>query len=83
MAEASAALALPLRGEKMLIPVAAIGEAGYADHPAVHVRLSGKIRTARSISDAVVVCQKTERRFTPLNLLVCSGGKSLRHYGGP
>ena len=63
---AMGALVLPLRGDTM--PGTAM-DAGYTDHPTVHVRLSGQDSERGTFNQrhAVVVCQQTERRFVPLN----------------
>ena len=69
------ALALPLRGDEDAdSTVAAIGEAGYADHPAVHVRLSGQDSNGhvQSATSQLLFVRKRNADLLHSTLLVCS-----------
>jgi 2-oxoglutarate dehydrogenase complex dehydrogenase (E1) component-like enzyme len=80
------ALALPLRGDEEADSTVATSGAGYADHHAVHVRLSGQDSERGTFNQrhAIVVCQLTERRFSPLNSIGVQRGEKEDgvYYGG-
>lgn len=70
-------LALPLREDEKDNSDVALNGVGYNDHPAIFVRLSGQDSERGTFNQrhAIVVCQKTERRFAPLNSIGIQRGE--------